>query len=241
MYENGMTYEEWEMMHAFVDRKSVELMHAQKKPFAIAGMDISHWTVITVMKKRFFVVSRHIFSEIIEEVLVEAVRRFPEKFGTGRAEDVIEAIYEVSPEGRREDFAELLRVEQFCYVLQIVDGVVNERVLRIDLFRMIEANEEGGTDFTGGAFHALKHFSFDGVPLSTHKASHDIHPRFIIIMLTKAFFIDLDHGKQVNPNVYKVVTPLDEKYDQVISFYYESEAAVYFVKTIFKKMRKKDK
>ncbi|HWK03672.1 MAG TPA: hypothetical protein VNS58_08570, partial [Puia sp.] len=132
-YENGMTYDEWHMMQEFIHRKSTELLRAQRKPFAITGLDISHWEVFPVNRQRFFKVSRNIFSAIVEDVLPEAAERYPEKFGTGRAEDVIEALYQVEPEGRLEDYAGLLQTEQFCYVLEIKDGVVNERVLRIDL------------------------------------------------------------------------------------------------------------
>jgi hypothetical protein len=238
MQENGITFEDWRLLQDFVHKKSVELMAHERKPFAITGLDASHWRVWTIGKRRFFMVSTNVFSEIMESVLVEAVERFPEKFGTGDAEDVIDAVYGIEAFGPRKDFTDYLRTENFGYVLEIAEGVVNERVLRIDLFRMIKPRKVGQRDFVGGAFHVLKHYSYDGIPLSTHRAVHDIHPRFVIHIVTKAFFIDIGHGTKIAQDAYEVAAPLDDEYEQLVSFYYEGTTGVYFVNTAYKREKK---
>lgn len=232
-----MTAEELDLLQNFMHEKSVNLLHEQNKGFAITGLDINHWELLTVNRQRFFKVSTTVFSEIMDDVLLTAVERFPERFGTGRAEDVIQALYDVAPEGRLEDFTNFLQTEQFCYILQIENGVLTDRILRVDLFRQIKPTEGGGTEFVGGVFHALAHFSCitesGSIPLSTRPANDNIHPRHILHVLTRAFYIHFDSGKHVSENRYEVRESLNERNDLIFAFYYEVKAAVFFVKTVF--------
>ena len=231
-----MTIEDWDLLRAAIAEKSLLLMRHEDKGFAKTGLDLSNYTELVIGKRTFYTVSTPVFREILEHVLPEATSRYPHLFGTGRAEDVLNALYQTHPFSSPERFAAMLGKEQFCYVLEIADGKVNDRVLRIDLFRQIEKNENG-SDFTGGIMHAFKHFSCDSVPLSTGTDQHDIQPPAIIFLLTKAFL--LDPGTPIGEDGYRAISPWDERYNIRYSFYYEQKTAVYFVKAAFKTKRKK--
>src|SRR5207249_3392110 len=87
-------------------------------------------------------------------------------------------------------FIDFLRDEQFAYVVESVEGEIVDKILRIDLFRRLDTNKQGLPEFTGGIFHALKHFSIEGRNLSTGKDIHEItHLEEIIRLATEAFFV----------------------------------------------------
>ncbi len=226
-----MTLQDWEVLGNAIEEKALRLMRHEKKDFAKTGLDLSNYEEIIIGKRAFYAISTPVFRAILEEVLPEATRNYPDLFGTGRAEDVVQALYQTRPFGKAEKFATLLGHEQFCYVLEVTDGQLNEGVLRIDLFRDIKQDEKG-SGFVGGIFHAFKHFSYDGIPLFTGQDQHDIQPSAIVFLLTKAFFWDA--GTSVSDKEYKVRSPWDGRYDIQYAFYYEPLTAVYFVNTAFK-------
>jgi hypothetical protein len=232
-----MTAHDLGVLQRAIEEKSILLLRHENKNFAKTGLDSSNYEEILIGKRTFYSVSTPVFSKILEDVLPEAVRKYTDHFGTGRAEDVVNALYKTEPWAKRENFGNFLGTEQFCYVFEVSDGQLNHRVLRIDLFRRIE-EENGVSEFIGGIFHAFKHFSYEGMPLSTGKDKHDIKPHSIIFLLIKAFFIDPEI--KISETSYQVISRWDDRYDIQYAFYYEPNTAVYFVKTAFKITHKPD-
>ena len=119
--------------------------------------------------------------------------KYPDKFGTGDANDVIDAVYAVSAFcgfGDKDRYVEFLTNHPCCYVVYRRDGVFEEDLLRIDILRQIKENKKdaGKFDFIGGLMHTLKHFSIDNKNLSTGTYIHnvfDIH--HIVYLIAMAF------------------------------------------------------
>ncbi len=105
------------------------------------------------------------FISFIRDVYPRALLRHPEHFGTRNAKDIIHALYlESNAKDWNEDrYADFLSNEVFCLLLCKQNNEYCTDVLRIDLFRKLDESKEleGAFEFTGGLFHALKHFSIE--------------------------------------------------------------------------------
>ncbi|MCD9575071.1 hypothetical protein LUU93_08845 [Flavobacterium sp. SCIV07] len=205
-------------------------MDHEKKNHAKTGIAINNYATIEIAGRTYYLVPTNMFKAIIERNLRIASTKFPKKFGTGDAKDVIEAIYDLEPWFDLERFIETLRTEQFCYAIEVINGKINEKLLRIDLYRDIKANKNGGFDFIGGIFHCYKHFSFEGKPLSTSKEINDIeHPKELLFKIIKTFF--LGNITIVDELTSYSEIEINEKEKLRLVFYYEKNTEVFFVKT----------
>lgn len=235
-----MTYQDYRKAQEFIRSKSSALMKHEEKDFAKISFPYQNYTEFHIKGRIFYCAMTSPFLHIFRSVLLQAIDLYPEKFGTGNAMDVIDAIHRVEPlffDLPR--YAEYLGSEQFGYAMENKNGVIQDRVLRIDLYRHLKLlTESNSHEFVGGIFHALKHFSFRGTNLSTGTDINDvIHPREVIAHTIKAFFIEEEEF--VNPNEFRARLNLDEKYNLRFAFYYEPKTSVHFIKTIFKEARKK--
>ncbi len=115
---------------------------------------------------------------------------------------------------------------------------MNNKILRIDLFRHLKINNTGNFDFVGGLFHCNKHFSFKGIPLSTSKEINEIpYVEHLIYAIIKTFFLNTTINKKgLN---YTSLIELNNKYNLRVEFYFEKETNVYFVNTAFKEKKRK--
>jgi hypothetical protein len=184
--------------------------------------------------KKYYLPKTNTFKHITGNVLTDACQKFPKHFGTGNANDIIEAIYKIDPViFLLKDFVHFLQNEQFCYVVEGSEKRLNEKILRIDLFREIKPNKQGRFDFVGGLFHANKHFSFKGIPLSTGTEINDISSvEYLIYKIAESFFSEnMKHKKGLN---YTSLIPLNEKYNLRVEFYFGKKTGVYFINTVFK-------
>lgn len=105
------------------------------------------------------------FVPFISEVYLNALINHQELFGTGNAKDIIHALY-LESNARNWDearFIEYLSKEVFCLLICKNKDSFCKDVLRIDLFRKLDKSKKtpGNYEFTGGLFHALKHFSIE--------------------------------------------------------------------------------
>ena len=130
---------------------------------------------------------------IAENVLIDAAEKYTKLFGTGNSEDIIKALNLIRPGFCSDD--SIYREEQFCYVIEEdLFGELNEsNVLKIQLFRFqdLQTNTTSCKEFTGGLFHAFKHFSFNGINLSISKNTEynlDYYPSYFISDINNAFF-----------------------------------------------------
>jgi hypothetical protein len=229
-----LNFEELLIINEFISEKAKALMKHEGKDFAKITFDQTKFRKVRFGNKIFFIISTPPFSHILYTVLPKACETFPEQFGTRKTETILQAIYETHPFGPFDKYSEFLRTEQFAWILEFQNGNIGERVLRVDLFRKIDQGSNGQSDFTGGIFHAFKHFSFKGIPLSTHAEGNEIsYPGHIISMLMEAFcFSD---GVQVSETHYTSTTTVNEKYHFKYEFYFEPVTKVYFVETVIKK------
>lgn len=228
-----MTWEEFQRTRQFIEEKALALMKHETKDAAKTGFPINNYRKYLVQGRTFYCIKSNVFKVIIEDYHQQAQKKYPEKFGTGNAIDVIEAIYNIYPIFDLERFTEFLCSEQFAYIIESKDGNIINKILRIDLFRQLDENEKGQKEFTGGIFHSFKHFSIDNINLSTGLDIHNIqYPEQLLHLATEAFFIA--EGNHDNPKKLISFVHLDEKYDLKFVFYFEENTQVYFINTIHK-------
>jgi hypothetical protein len=129
-----------------------------------------------------------------------------------------------------------LKIEQFAWILELVEEKVSSHILRVELFRQINplTHDESKNEFTGGVFHSFKHFTYKGIPLSTKKENKDInHPKSIIEILIQGFFFT----ELKLETEYKYKSKLNLKGGGVLcfSFYKELSSNIYFVNSVIYK------
>ena len=186
--------EDIEKVRQFIKDKSMALMSHEKKNYAQAGFPRRNYKVYKINGRVFYSVEANIFKSIIDDILLEAIQKFPQNFGNGNAISVIEAINQTEHLYEEiEDVIRILKNENCCYIMENDQGNTPDKILRLDLFRQLTLAKNNGEkyDFIGGLFHALKHFSFQGRPLSTGQDKNDLtHPRQIIEHAINAFFFE---------------------------------------------------
>jgi len=221
-------------INSFIKEKALLLMKHENKNIVQAGIPILNWQVFEKNGREFYVLPTNIFSSIIiEDKITDAVRLFPENFGSGNAKRVIAAIHSIEPSVHIDKYHEYLKREQFCYVVEVENGIVKDKILRIDLFREIKSDKGIGFDFIGGIFHCFKHFSFNDKPLSTGNEINNLsHPSELIYRVISAFFSNNDKGS--SSGNFNSLIEYDKKYNLKASFYFEPITKVFFLNTAFK-------
>lgn len=229
-----MTFEEYQFIRDFIHDKSLRLMINQNKNYATTGFPIENYTSLNIKGNNYYIVKTNPFKLIVDEVLIEASEKSPDKFGTGCAKDVLDAIFKIdSASFSLEKFINFLQTEQFCYVVEKTKEGLTDRILRIDLFRQLKVNDIGKFDFVGGLFHTMKHFSYKGKPLSTGNEKNDIpYIEHLIVSITQAFFSPKLKLKEKQN--YTSFLKIDSEYNLRVEFYYEEKTNVYFINTAFK-------
>jgi len=231
-----MDWEEYQSIRESIKEKSIALMKHERKESATIGVLAENYTQYNINGRTFYSVKSNVFKHLIERFYFAAHKNFPDKFGTGNASDVIEALYKIQPVFDLLRYTEFLKYEQFAYLMEFSEGKVSDKVLRLDLFRKLDTNTNGNLEFTGGIMHVLKHFSIRGVNLSTGKDVNDItRPENVVDLIVRAFFIE--EGVFENPKKFISRIVIDEKYCLKFVFYLEEKTNVFFLKTIFKELR----
>jgi hypothetical protein len=228
-----ISWDEFQNTRAYVHQKALELMSHENKNDAVTGVPIENYRVFNIGDRVFYSIQTKTFKAIVDELLHAAQDATPELFGTGEANDVLEALRLVNPIFDLQRFTEFLSHERCAYVFEAQNGKVVDRVLRLDLFRLLQVNKKGNNEFTGGLLHALKHFSRNGVNYSTGTDTHEMyHPQDLVNEITDAFFCL--PGTFETPEKYIVFKPLDEKYHLKLVFYKEKNTGVFFLRTCYK-------
>lgn len=201
--------------------------------FGFSIMDIDHYYIDD--NYDFYLVFNSTFLNLIYSKIQKAMEKFPEKFGTGNANDVIDAIYAISAFdklGDKDEYVRFLIDHPCCYIVYRKNNEFEENILRIDILRLIKTNKEDPTksDFIGGLMHTLKHFSIDDKNLSTGTYVHnvfDIH--YIVYLIAMAF--RLKTGERCT---YKAIQELSNAI-MLASFYKEEVSGIYFLNSYYKK------
>jgi hypothetical protein len=235
-----MTWEEFQKTRVYVEKKALNLMSHEKKNDTPTGVPVNNYRLFHKEGRTFYSVQINTFMVVADDYLREAQLRYPEKFGTGNAYDVIEALRLIQPLWFRDaqEMAEFLAKDKCTYVFESEGGEVIDRMLRLDLFRMIKNDKKGNPEFIGGLLHALKHFSKDGINYSTGSSNHELHnTQTLVGEIINAFFtID---GTFETPDQYVVLRPYENDYNLKFVFYREANTGVFFLKTVYKEPKKK--
>lgn len=189
----------------------------------------------------FYYGGTNIFLVVLEIVLIDAIKLFPKNFGNGNAVSVLHALNKSRfLHSRLKDAIRIYGNENFVWVYDDLQDDSENRILRLDLFRKLDKipQKKRKWDFTGGIFHALKHFSLKGQPLSTGNDINDVQNiEQILYLIIKAFFL-LPGSFNENGNTYTVLFDYNATYNLKFIFYHETNTKVYFLKTIYKEKKK---
>lgn len=184
---------------------------------------------------QFYMIFNSTFLNLIYRGVEKALEEYPDKFGTGNAQDVIEALYNVSAYqrfGSIDDYIQFLTDHLCCYIVYRENGIFSDNILRVDLLRQIlpSKDNDAKNDFVGGLLHTLKHFSIDNQNLSTGTYVHnifDIH--HLMYLIAMSFRLRTGEGCK-----YKAVQELSD--GKMLAFFYrEPETGIYFLNSYYKK------
>lgn len=180
----------------------------------------------------YFACSR-LIRTIIEVTLPAAMEHIPEAFGKKDATAIIQALKETYPYYQSDErFESFLARENCIYVAKNTNGVFADELLRLDLFRLIKKNQEDvSVDFTGGLFHAMKHFDLDKRLFwsPNHQYSTDMYE--LIILLSKGFFRNREIRKKNDRISYYSSLDVEDGRRLVADYYKEQDSDVFFLNT----------
>ena len=185
----------------------------------------------------FYLIYNTGFLRVIREQLLEALEKFPDYFGTGNADDVLDALYQTSNYrmwGKIDDYVQYLIDNCCAYVVYRENGEWGD-VLRIDMLRKLDISKENPDfhDFTGGLLHTLKHFSINGRNLSVDNYIHDIFDiQYLIYLIAMAFRLRTCNGKS-----YKSVQVLSDC-TMLGSFYHNPITGIFHLNSYYKRSSK---
>lgn len=164
--------------------------------------------------------------------LPKALYNYPNLFGTKDAKDVISAVYRVSGYdkiGSIEDYQQSLIDNAYCYfLLREVNGELNDKILRLDLFRYIILNDRNVYDFVGGLMHAYRHCSWNGMKLSSGNGETELNYLWDLpLFIGKAILTDSESELK-----YSTIFEEDGRVWQ-INYHIDPDTKVYYLKTAF--------
>ena len=111
--------------------------------FGFSILDINHYLIDDECD--FYLVFNGSFLRMIYDTLLNASKEHPEKFGTGDANDVIDALYDVSGFygfGDKNRYIEFISENACCYIIYRNNKEFDNDILRIDLFRHVMPNKK---------------------------------------------------------------------------------------------------
>ena len=182
----------------------------------------------------FYIIFNSSFLHHINDKIKIALKEYPEKFGTGNASDVLDALYSVSeyqPFGSIDDYVKYLTDHLCCYIVYKEKGYFTD-ILRIDLLRQLKPNLKDPTknDFIGGLLHTLKHFSINDKNLSTGNYIYNIFDIYhLVYLIAMAFRLKEGEGYR-----YKSHQELSNA-KMLASFFREPETGIFFLNSYYKK------
>ena len=179
-----------------------------------------------------FVFNYSFLTIVLDQILL-AIDKYPNSFGTGNAQDVIDAIYKLSSMGcSQEDYILFLQDFACCYVLYEEYKFLSTNILRVDLLRYLKDNQTTRKkDFVGGFFHSLKHFSKNGKNLSVGKDINDVSNMEDILIYIGRAFRDCAQNK---PKDNTVEIPIKDDARMRFAFYYDKDKDTYYLKTAYR-------
>ena len=176
------------------------------------------------------------FLKNISANIPQAVEKLNNLFGTGNAQDVLDALYQISKtNSRKDEYIAFIRNLACCYVLFEDNDCLQKHILRIDMFRKLDVNKSDPTvkDFIGGMLHALKHFSINGKSLSTGKEINDKTDISQILDILPRIALAFVECIKNTPHKDCIAIPYKDTYYLKCGFYHEKNTDVYYLNTCF--------
>ncbi len=128
------------------------------------------------------------------------------------------------------------------YILEYTGEKINDKILRLDLFRLLN-KEENHWVFTGGLFRILKHYSIpEHLALSINKKGYIV--QFWDSIINQLLYCFFFKNFSIVPNEkdkFEVEHMLDDEHLLYVKFHYQKEAKVYFLDSMHLKKLKKRK
>lgn len=228
-----MESSDYKLASDFIEQISLSLMDIENKAYANTRFSIDNFKTLKANGRTFYVIYCNTFKQIVEHLLLRVCHEKPQYFGTKNANDVLWAFFEENPLGDFEWYKEFLRNEEFCYVIENVKGVIQDKILRIDLFRQLKIDKKNNLEFIGGLLHCLKHFSFNDKPLSTHKANHNINSIESLLIQIALVFFNYEIKNCIGNDKYLLEIKHEEMEIRFI-YYKEAKSNVYFINSIYR-------
>ncbi|MBN9483651.1 MAG: hypothetical protein BGO70_14305 [Bacteroidetes bacterium 43-93] len=228
----------------YLEQKADDIRDHEGRNWAVMGVPIQNYREIIIGDRTFYIAGTNIFWGILEDVLHKANATFPLNFGSGNAVSVLHAVIRTRPifgYTKTKDLIRRLSNEVHAYVVELKDGVVIDKILRIDWFRKLDKTRRNGKkyDFTGGLFHLLKHFEIDGYNLSTGTNGAKVQNLMSVIQyLTQALFIE-DGELETDAKTLIRYISVDDKRRLKFVFYFNTTTLIYSVTTVFRSDFKK--
>ena len=196
------------------------------------GFSIDECFNLKINNILFYFVCNYSFLKIVEKNLLSSRKNFPELFGTGDAQTIIEALYKESGhQNSIDEYREYLRNYACCYILYETGDTLSPNVLRIDLFRILKENKNNPLkmEFVGGFFHILDHFSINGQYLATEKDKNEVSEiDDILIYIAKAFL----NREGIKEKETKVTIQMENGKPLNCVFFWDEAKEVYYLTTI---------
>lgn len=233
-----ITFEEYDALMAYMEPKLFDLWRHENEIRKEKGLEeldsfqvgfpineIYHY--YAEGDHNFYIVFNVSCHRLLHEGILDALQTFPEKFGTGNAMDVVDAIYEGSvfkSLGDKDRYIKFLADNACCYVVYANEEGFGD-ILRLDTFRKVD-DRDGKYDFTGGLMHVLKHFSYEGRNLAVGKDIHDLFDlEHLVYLIAMAFRLKEGEG-----SLWTATQELNEGPMKAV-FYKEEVTGIYFIKT----------
>lgn len=202
------------------------------------GFSIEECFTYKIGSTIFYFACNYSFLKIVERSILVARKKHPELFGTGNAQNIIEALYKESGhQNSIDEYREYLRNYACCYILYESGDILSPNVLRIDLFRILKENKNNPLkmEFVGGLFHILDHFSINGQYLATEKEKNDVSEIDDILIYIANAFLKCEGIKEKES---KVTIQMENGKPLNCVFFWDEAKEVYYLTTIH---RQKDK
>lgn len=154
-------------------------------------------------------------------------------FHKGNANQILSSMYNNSIEKESniafERYVENVRTETCSYIIHKKENDFDDIILRTDTFRMIKENEKG-SDFIGGLFHALNHFTIDEIDDGQRNYVFDVlHLRYLA---ARAFFLgNVIETDKPNTIIKTISNPLHGSLIKFV-FFVEPNSNIGFITTI---------
>ena len=225
------THEIWVHENEERIKKGEKELNGYEYSYSIAEWFCTNMDDLTIYYAFNFSFLRNISSN-----MSQAAEKLNNLFGTGNAQDVLDALYQISKTNlRKDEYIEFIRNLACCYVLFEDNDCLLNHILRIDMFRKLDVNRDDPTikDFTGGLLHALKHFSINGKSMSTGKEINDITDISQVSEILPRIALAFVECIKNTPLKDRIAIPYKDTYYLKCGFYHEKNTDVFYLNTCF--------